>query len=594
MRKYQICTVSLAPLSSGAIAGWQTGRVRRSQPDFRDFRDSKDGKLELYFRAPLKIPHHRKMLRQAAEKGKSGLAAHGPPHFSHAAPARIGASSGMESRFLEVPKREKAMPKISDAQPVPDNEQNSCQDRNAELFNQACRYFPGGVNSPVRSFQHVQPRANDQREEQRLSPLFAVSGSGPLLRDAEGRDYIDLCCSWGALPLGHADRRVQVALARQLQLGFSYGMPTETENLLAQALQRLLPQLEQLRFVSSGTEACMSALRLARACTGRDKILKFGGCYHGHTDYLLVEAGSGAAGLAGPPGQGVSGRSRPSSSGVPQALAELCLTLPYNDLAASEQLLAQRGAEIAAVIVEPVAANMGLVLPEEGFLPGLRRACDRSGSLLIFDEVISGLRLHNREHPSLPGSAATHFGVQADLSCFGKAIGGGLPLAAYGGRRELMARLMPGAPAADCYQAGTLSGNPLATAAGLATIKALEEDWPAANAQWRDFIAELEPLLRKGGAALAHCGSLLCIYPDTGGGRVPRNFAEAQVLARSCASRQGSSYADFFWRMLQHDIYLSPSPYESLFLSTAHDVATLDFLLRQFGDYFHKKGSGRF
>ena len=259
----------------------------------------------------------------------------------------------------------------------------------------------------------------------------------------------------------------------------------------------------------------MSALRLARAYTGRDKVLKFAGCYHGHADYLLVEAGSGACEQTG----------QASSSGVPQPLVALCLTVPYNDLAAAQRLLA--GGEIAAVIVEPVAANMGLVLPQDNFLPGLRQACSQTGSLLIFDEVITGLRLPGK----LPACAATYFGVEPDLSCFGKAIGGGLPLAIYGGKREIMAHL---APEGDCYQAGTLSGNPLATAAGLATVEALLEDWNAAYPQWCDFIAELKPLLQRNGAALAHCGSLLTIYPQAD--RTPSNFLEAKDLAQSSQS----------------------------------------------------------
>ncbi|WGK69925.1 glutamate-1-semialdehyde 2,1-aminomutase [Candidatus Haliotispira prima] len=449
-------------------------------------------------------------------------------------------------------------------------------ERNSQLFAEAQDCFPGGVNSPVRSFSSVGG-----------TPLFAAGGSGPLLRAADGHDYIDLCCSWGALPLGHADRRVQTALARQIPLGFSYGMPTEGENQLARRLQQVLSGVEQLRFVSSGTEACMSALRVARAFTGRDKILKFEGCYHGHADYLLAESGSGVGELG--PGSGKSHtshtsdgpHSRPGTSGIPPSLADLCLTRPYNDLAAAERLLEQDRNRIAAVIVEPVAANMGLVLPDEGFLAGLRRACDRNGSLLIFDEVITGLR-----QPGLSGptDAATYFGIEPDLSCFGKAIGGGLPLAAYGGKREIMAQLVP-SPGGHCYQAGTLSGNPLATAAGLATINALFEDWPAAYAQWQDFIAALEPLLRKYGATQANCGSLLSIYPEAS--HAPRNFAEAQTLAKR--ERQGPQpFSKLFHGMLQRDIYLSPSPYEALFLSTAHSADTLDFVLRQLDDYFRR------
>src|SRR5213592_593627 len=313
--------------------------------------------------------------------------------------------------------------------------------RSSEIISRARSLFPGGVSSPVRAFRGVGGE-----------PIVVARGEGARIWDIDGNEYIDFVLSWGPLILGHASPIVLDALERAMKNGTSFGMPTELEVQLGELIRQRMPHLEMMRFVSSGTEATMSAVRLARAFTGRDCILKFEGCYHGHADSFLVRAGSGVATLG-----------LPDSPGVPAELAVLTLTAPFNDLEAATQLVRDNTRGVAAIIVEPIVGNAGFISPDPGFLEGLRALADRSGALLIFDEVMTGFRI-------APGGAREHFGITADLTTLGKVIGGGLPVAAYGGRREIMERVAPSGPV---YQAGTLSGNPLAMAAGVATLCAL-------------------------------------------------------------------------------------------------------------------------
>ena len=343
-------------------------------------------------------------------------------------------------------------------------------ERSDALFARACAAIPGGVNSPVRAFNAVGG-----------TPRFIASARGPWLTDADGRRYVDLICSWGPMILGHAHPAVVDAVARAAADGTTFGAPCEREILLAEAVKRLVPHVERVRFVSSGTEATMSAIRLARGFTGRELVLKFEGCYHGHADHLLVAAGSGLATFG-----------RPSSAGVPRAFAERTLVLPLDDEAALERLFAERGQELAAVIIEPVPANHGLLLQRPAFLSKLRALTAEHGALLILDEVISGFRLAR-------GGAAELYGISPDLATYGKVLGGGLPVGAFGGRAEVMERL---APQGDVYQAGTLSGNPVAMAAGLATLAVLERDdgWARLERLGRALEQRLAPLLARSAA----------------------------------------------------------------------------------------------
>lgn len=396
----------------------------------------------------------------------------------------------------------------------------------------------GGVNSPVRAFKSV---GGD--------PPIIERGLGAHLWDVDGREYIDFIGSWGALILGHAHPAIVAAIQDQAALGTSYGITTELEVELAERVKRAIPSVEKLRFVSSGTEATMSAIRLARAFTKRDLILKFEGGYHGHADSFLSEAGSGLATL------GIA-----SSPGVPEALAALTLNAPYNDLASVEKLFASNKREIAAVIVEPVPANMGVVLPAPGFLNGLREITNRTGSLLIFDEVITGFRL-------CYGGAQTLQGVTPDLTTLGKIIGGGLPVAAYGGRAEIMAQV---APLGSVYQAGTLSGNPLAMRAGIEVLKLLETAnfYSKLNARAERFVAQLHRAVREFSipAQVNSTGSLATLFfvPQTVG-----NYADAK---KSDTRR----YAAFFRAMFERGILLAPSQFEALFLSAAHTETDLE------------------
>lgn len=404
-------------------------------------------------------------------------------------------------------------------------------DRSHALFARAQRVIPGGVNSPVRAFGSVGGE-----------PFFVQRGEGAYLIDVDGHRYIDYVQSWGASILGHANRAALDAIGAAAQAGTSYGAPTETEVLLAEAIVEAVPGVEMVRLVSSGTEAAMTALRLARGITGRDLIVKFAGCYHGHSDALLASGGSGVATL------GLSG-----SAGVPKGAVANTLVVDYNaPLQLSE--------EVAAVIVEPVAANMGLIAPQPGYLQSLRQACDEVGALLIFDEVITGFRLGR-------GGAAEHYGVRADLYCLGKVLGGGLPLAAIAGSGVHMAEL---APLGRVYQAGTLSGNPLATAAGLAVLSQLT---PQAYTRLEQRVEALALGLSQAFAAvgidvqLPRVGPLLGIYFSD---EVVTNFEGARAAAAN------GRYVAFFNEMLQRNVYLAPSPYEVLFTSLAHDEEEIE------------------
>jgi len=406
---------------------------------------------------------------------------------------------------------------------------------NAELFAQALRLFPGGVNSPVRAFGAVGG-----------VPRFIVRGAGPYLWDAEGARLLDYIASWGAVILGHAAAEVVEAVAAAASCGTGYGAPTPGETALAELIQAAVPSMERLRFTSSGTEAAMSALRLARAFTGREKVVKFAGCYHGHADALLVQSGSGVATLG-----------LPGSAGVPAAATRDTLVAPYNDAGAVEGLCRRFPDEIAAVIVEPVAANMGMIPPEPGFLAALRDLTARYGALLIFDEVITGFRVG-------PGGAQGRFGITPDLTCLGKIIGGGLPVGAYGGRREVMERVAPLGP---MYQAGTLSGNPVAMAAGAAVLRRLAD--PRAHDLLETRTARLAEGLRRalgGTASVTQAGGMLTVFFRP---QPPTNYAEAQ-------ESDTAAFARFFHAMLERGILLPPSQFEAWFLTLAHDDAAID------------------
>lgn len=410
--------------------------------------------------------------------------------------------------------------------------------RSQEIFRRATDVLVGGVNSPVRAFRAVGGE-----------PIVVDRAAGARMRDADGNEYIDYVCSWGALILGHGHPKVVQAVADQARRGTSYGMPTELEVELASRIRNALPSCEKVRFVSSGTEATMSAVRLARAATGRDMIVKFDGCYHGHSDSFLSEAGSGLATLA-----------IAACPGVPQALAKLTLNAPYNDAAAVEKLFDLHGHKIAAVIVEPIAANMGVVPPKPGFLQALRDLSSRHGALLIFDEVITGFRLRY-------GGAQTLFGITPDLTTLGKIIGGGLPVAAYGGRRDLMDRVAPLGPV---YQAGTLSGNPLAMSAGIASLDLLAAPgfYELLDARARRLGDGIAAALRETGAPAraVRSGSLLTLF-------FSREPVTDYAAAKKCDTRR---FAEFFRGMLDRGVFLAPSQFEALFVSAAHTEADID------------------
>jgi glutamate-1-semialdehyde 2,1-aminomutase len=404
--------------------------------------------------------------------------------------------------------------------------------RSESLFESARQLMPGGVNSPVRAFSGVGG-----------APFFVARASAARIEDVDGKSYIDFLGSWGPLILGHAHPSVVEALGEAARRGTSYGAPTEGEVEMAGLIARAMPSMEMVRLVSSGTEAAMSAIRLARGATGRDLVVKFDGCYHGHADSLLVKAGSGGATF------GV-----PDSRGVPAALAALTVALPFNDLDALARFMAARGGEVAVVVVEPVAGNMGVVAPAPGYLQGLRDLCTRHGALLLFDEVITGFRVG-------PGGAQALYGVRPDLTCLGKIIGGGLPVGAYGGRRDLMEQV---APLGGVYQAGTLSGNPLAVAAGLATLRALTG--PEVYRRLESLGARVESGLVD---AAARAGLPLTV--NRVGSMLTAFFTGEPVVDLASAKRSDTArYARFFHGMLARGVFLAASQFEAAFVSLAH------------------------
>jgi glutamate-1-semialdehyde 2,1-aminomutase len=413
--------------------------------------------------------------------------------------------------------------------------------KNQQLFERAQRIIPAGVNSPVRAFRAVGG-----------TPPFFERASGAYLWDAEGRRYIDYLGSWGPMVAGHTHPAVVEAVQEAASRALSFGAPTEAEITLAELLCRLIPSLEMVRLVSSGTEATMTAIRLARGFTGRDVIVKFEGCYHGHADALLVKAGSGALTFA-----------NPSSAGVPADTASHTLVLDFNNVGDVRKLFLQKGAEIAGVIVEPVAGNMNLVLPAPGFLEALRDECTRHGAVLIFDEVMTGFRV-------ALGGAQARFGIRPDLTTLGKVIGGGLPVGAVGGRRAIMEKIAPLGPV---YQAGTLSGNPVAVAAGLATLKIVDSPGfqEKVEATTRALVEGLQQEAKKGRVTFAaqSIGSMFGIYFRDA---PPRSFAQVMQGDRERFNR-------FFHEMLKRGVYLAPSAYEAGFVSAAHGSTEIDATL---------------
>lgn len=414
------------------------------------------------------------------------------------------------------------------------------------LFEQAKKHIPGGVNSPVRAYGSVG-----------RTPRFIASAKGDRIVDVDGNEYIDYVCSWGPGILGHAPERVIKKVQEACELGLTYGAPTQQEVELAELIAELVPSMEVSRLVSSGTEAVMSAIRTARGYTGRDKIIKFKGCYHGHSDGLLVKAGSAALTT-----------SVPDSAGVPADYTKHTLVALYNDKKSVEDLFSANPGEIAAVIVEPVAANMGVVLPEQGFLEFLREITSRYGALLIFDEVITGFRL-------ALGGAQEYFGVTPDLTTLGKIVGGGMPIGAYGGKAEIMRMISPDGPV---YQAGTLSGNPIATAAGIETLKMLKENPDI----YRDLETKTTRLAQtvkdaaKGKAAVNQIGSLMSIF-----------FTDQNVTDyNSAVSSNLEAYASYFGYMLDRGIYLAPSQFEAMFVSDAHTDEDIARTCELFKAYF--------
>ncbi len=421
-------------------------------------------------------------------------------------------------------------------------------DNSRSLYQEACKWIPGGVNSPVRSARAVG-----------LTPLFVKQGHGCWIVDEDGNRYVDHVCSWGPLIAGHAHPKVVEAISQAAMRGTSYGIPTRLEVAMARKVVEMVPSMDMVRMVNSGTEATMSAIRLARGFTGRSKIIKFNGCYHGHSDCLLVESGSGMATF------GI-----PGSPGVPPELVRHTLSLPYNDLDQVRQTMAREGEQVAAIIVEPVAGNMGVVAPAPGFLQGLRKSCDEYGSVLIFDEVITGFRL-------ACGGAQELYGVLPDLTCLGKIIGGGLPVGAYGGKQIIMERV---APSGDIYQAGTLSGNPLAMSAGLATLELLAQPgvYQELAEKGRYLVSGLTKAAAQAGVPVVtnRVGSMGCSF-----------FTSTPVVDFSTAQAADTQqYAVFFQEMLRRGVYLAPSQFEACFVGLAHDRAALDHTIEAAAEAF--------
>ena len=415
--------------------------------------------------------------------------------------------------------------------------------RSSELFNRAKRVLPGGVNSPVRAFRAVGG-----------TPFFVAHGHGSSLADVDGEEYLDYVCSWGALILGHAHPVVLDAVRAAAGRGWTYGAPCEAEVDLAEEVRQRMPSLEMMRFVNSGTEATMAAVRLARAATGRDIIIKFEGCYHGHADSFLVKAGSGVATLG-----------LPDSPGVPAALAGLTLTAPFNDARSVADLFRERADRIAAVIVEPYVGNAGFIPPESDFHPALRSLCDRHGALLIFDEVMTGFRVAG-------GGAQERLGVKPDLTTLGKIVGGGFPVGVYGGRADLMKRVAPEGPV---YQAGTLSGNPVAMAAGLATLRETSKPgfYETLNRRTERLVSGLQNAARRNGVAVTtgHAGSMWGLYFTPG---PVRSYADAR-------QSDTALFARWHKAALARGVFLAPSAFEAGFVSAAHSEADIDFTIAQ-------------
>jgi glutamate-1-semialdehyde 2,1-aminomutase len=424
-------------------------------------------------------------------------------------------------------------------------------DSSRGLFRSACKCLVGGVNSPVRAFKAVGG-----------SPVFIKSASGSKICDEDNNRYIDYVMSWGALILGHADPRVVAAVRAAAGKGLSFGAPTQEEIALAQMIIKAMPSMEKVRLVSSGTEAVMSALRLARGFTGRSKVIKFEGCYHGHSDSMLVKAGSGAATFG-----------TPDSLGVPAELSRQTIVLKYNDTAGFGEAMRRSGKEIACVIIEPVAANMGVVMPRMDFLSAVRKLTEKAGSLLVFDEVITGFRFTY-------GGVQSLFGIVPDLTCLGKIIGGGMPLAAYGGRKEIMDRL---SPLGGVYQAGTLSGNPVAVASGLATLRQLAKaDYARLNTRTAELCRQMEEIAAANRCAVRinRCGSLFTVF-----------FTGAPVTDYATAKASDvRSFARFFWKMACQGIYLAPSQFEANFVSLAHSAGDMDDTAAAFAHAVGSKG----
>jgi len=418
---------------------------------------------------------------------------------------------------------------------------------NAKLFEEARKVIPGGVNSPVRAFGAVN-----------ATPLFISKARGAKIYDSEGREYIDYVLSWGPAILGHCRPEVIEAIEAAARRGTSFGAPTEMETEMAQMIADAFPSIEMVRMVSSGTEAVMSAIRLARGCTGRDKIIKFEGCYHGHSDSLLVKAGSGVATL------GI-----PGSPGIPRQLAELTVTVPFNDLEAVKSIVEKEGSQFACIIVEPVAGNMGVVLPQEGFLQGLRELSTKHGILLIFDEVITGFRL-------IYGGFQNLSGIKPDLTCLGKIIGGGLPVGAFGGSREIMEKLAPTGPV---YQAGTLSGNPVAMAAGIATLKILrksKDEYERLEGMTARLCERMQSLFEEKGlpCRINRIGSLFTAF-----------FTGDEVWNYATAAKSDTKlFARYFRGMLRRGVNLAPSQFEAGFLSFAHTEEDLKKTIEACGE----------
>ena len=428
-------------------------------------------------------------------------------------------------------------------------------DQNEVLFERAQKTIPGGVNSPVRAFRQVGG-----------TPRFISRAKGPYFWDANDKCYIDLIMSWGPMIAGHAHPEVVEAVQKAAETSFSYGAPTEGEIELAERICALMPSVEQVRMVSSGTEATMSALRLARGYTGRDLIIKFEGCYHGHADSLLVKAGSGLLTFAD------STKNAPSSGGVPQDLVKHTLVLPYNDVAAIEEVFTKQGDQVAAVILEPIAGNMNLIKPSKAFLAAIRNLTSKHGSVLIYDEVMTGFRV-------ALGGAQSLQGIVPDLTCLGKVMGGGMPMAAFGGKKEIMSKL---APLGSVYQAGTLSGNPVAVAAGLKNLEIISREgfYECLSGQTEKLMAGLKQAADKEGVPFA---------VDSVGGMFGFYFASEVPTSYEAVTKTNiESFKKFFHLMLDEGVYLAPSAYEAGFTSIAHDNEVVNAIIASAQSSFKK------